>query len=271
MKTQGNETEQLDYLWSLIQEGRHCIAFTGAGVSTLSGIRDFRGKNGLYKDVDADKIFDLQVFKRNPEIYYSMTRDFIYNLEEKKPSLVHTVLASLESRGLLKALVTQNIDLLHEKAGSKRVLEIHGSPSVHYCPQALDHDTMSFEEAAELVRNGKIPRCSVCSSVLKPAITFFGEALPQQAILEAQKEAATTDLMLVLGSSLLVYPAAGLPQTALRHGAKLIIVNDSETHLDNDAELVFRDLETVFAYLKDRLAATDNGRHSANTEKEPLS
>lgn len=123
-----------DILRDRIMSARYCVAFTGAGVSTLSGIRDFRGKNGLYRDVDADRIFDIDVFYRDPSVYYSMARDFIYTLGEREPSVVHRVLSSLESRGFLKAVITQNIDLLHRKAGSKAVDEIHGSPAVHYCP-----------------------------------------------------------------------------------------------------------------------------------------
>ncbi|MDX9828429.1 MAG: Sir2 family NAD-dependent protein deacetylase, partial [Spirochaetia bacterium] len=111
-------------LFDLIQESKYCVAFTGAGVSTLSGIRDFRGKNGLYKDLNAEKIFDIEVFRDDPSFYYQATRDFIYNLDEKTPSVIHRVLAAFEALGLLKAVITQNIDLLHQKAGSKEVIEI---------------------------------------------------------------------------------------------------------------------------------------------------
>lgn len=110
-------TENLEAFFEMIQAARHCVAFTGAGVSTLSGISDFRGKNGLYKTVDAEKIFDIEIFRRDPSYYYEATRDFIYNLDEKRPSVVHRTLAELERRGLLAAIITQNIDLLHQKAG----------------------------------------------------------------------------------------------------------------------------------------------------------
>ena len=116
-----------------IQDAKHLVALTGAGVSTLSGIRDFRGKDGLYNDVDAEKIFDIAYFEHDPSLYYTQSKSFIYNIDEKEPSVVHIVLASLEKKGFLKAVITQNIDLLHQKGGSAKVIEVHGSPSMHYC------------------------------------------------------------------------------------------------------------------------------------------
>ncbi|MDR2663097.1 MAG: NAD-dependent deacetylase [Treponema sp.] len=244
---------------------RRCVALTGAGVSTLSGIRDFRGKNGLYKDMDAEKIFDVDYFFRDPSFYYSHARNFIYDLDEKQPSIVHTVLGELEQKGLLKAVITQNIDLLHTKGGSRRVIEIHGSPQAHYCPvcqnstaaeEAIlagtvkDRGFMEFDAAAETVRQGGMPRCEKCGGVLKPAITFFGESLPAHALSAAEAEAEAADLMLVLGTSLTVYPAAGLPRLTLRRGGKLVIVNDMETPLDGYAVLRFKDLGTVFEKIK---------------------
>ncbi|MCX7026449.1 MAG: NAD-dependent deacetylase [Spirochaetes bacterium] len=243
-------------LLELVQASRHCVAFTGAGVSTLSGIRDFRGKNGLYNDIDAEKIFDLDEFRRNPSFYYGATRDFIYNLDEKEPSVVHRVLAQWESQGSLAALITQNIDLLHQKAGSRRVIEVHGSPLVHSCPDC--DSTMGFTEAAAIVRGGSMPRCWNCGAILKPDITFFGEALPFRAISDAQDEARKADLMLVLGSSLQVYPAAALPEFTLEGGGSIVIVNDMGTYLDSRATLRYKDLGTVFDWLEDELSDGGN-------------
>lgn len=240
--------EALEALRGLIFAARHCVAFTGAGVSTLSGIRDFRGRNGLYKSVDAEKIFDIEVFRRNPSYYYKMTKDFIYGLDDKKPSVVHRVLASLEAAGALKAVITQNIDLLHQKAGSRRVIEIHGSPSIHRCPAC--GSTMSFAEAAALVLADALPLCEKCGTALKPDITFFGESLPAEALSQARDEARAADLMLVLGSTLLVYPAAALPEYTLDRGGSLVIVNDMATHLDVRASLKFDDLGAVFNFLE---------------------
>jgi NAD-dependent deacetylase len=171
----------LEKFYQKIRQAKYCTALTGAGVSTLSGIRDFRGKNGLYNELDANKIFDLGYFEKDPSFYYRTSASFIYNLDEKEPSIVHIVLAELDKRGFLKSLITQNIDLLHEKAGSKHVIEIHGSPKVHYCFRCAGV-RMKFEEAASIVRSGDIPKCLKCGRVLKPAITFFGESLPVEAL-----------------------------------------------------------------------------------------
>ena len=232
-------------LYGKILRAKHCTALTGAGVSTLSGIPDFRGKNGLYNEMDAEKIFDIGYFEQDPSLYYRAAVSLVYGAEEKKPSVVHLVLAELEKRGLLKALITQNIDLLHEKAGSDKVIEIHGSPKVHYCLRCAGIQ-MPFEEAAALVRCGELPSCPECKRVLKPAITFFGESLPADALENAAAEAQKSDLMLVLGTSLTVYPAASLPGYALRQGGEIIIVNNMPTPLDSRAAFRFDDLREVF-------------------------
>ena len=254
--------EKIKELFSLITNAKYCVALSGAGVSTLSGIRDFRGKNGLYKEMDAEKIFDVNYFFRDPKFYYSRSKDFIYSLEKKEPSIVHLVLGKLEARGYLKALITQNIDLLHTKGGNKKVIEIHGSAQAHYCPKCQSSSRaeeailegkvkekgfMEYDEAARIVQNDELPRCGKCSGVLKPAITFFGENLPVQALAAAEKEAERADLMLVLGTSLTVFPAAGFPQITLRSGGKIIIVNNQETPLDRYAQLKFNELDPVFS------------------------
>ena len=238
----------LERFLALLQSSRACVAFTGAGISTLSGIPDFRGRNGLYKTIDAGRLFDLEQFFRDPSYYYSMSRDFIYNLDQKQPSIVHLVLAALEKAGRLLAVITQNIDLLQQKAGSRQVIELHGSPAIHYCP--TDGTTMTYEQVVPIVRAGQMPRCSRCSAVLKPAITFFGENLPAQALAEASAIAAKADLMLVLGTSLQVYPAASIPEITLGQGGKLVIVNDMATALDQRADLCLSDLQSAFEFIK---------------------
>ncbi|MDR2730872.1 MAG: NAD-dependent deacetylase [Treponema sp.] len=239
---------KINDLWSLIQEAEYPVALTGAGVSTLSGIRDFRGKNGLYNEMDAEKIFDIEYFIKDPSFYYSKAGSFIYNIDEKEASIVHKVLADLEKHGLLKALITQNIDMLHQKGGSKKVIEIHGSPEVHYCLRCAGI-RMSFKEAAGILREGKLPACPKCGRVLKPAITFFGESLPIDALREAVSESQKADLMFVLGTSLTVQPAASMPEYTLRKGGKIIIVNNMPTYLDRRADLHFEDLDEVFKEL----------------------
>ncbi|MDR2192794.1 MAG: NAD-dependent protein deacylase [Endomicrobium sp.] len=228
-------------LKDIFESSKHIAALTGAGVSTLSGIRDFRGKNGLYKDFDADKIFDLDYFLQNPQYYYEHTKDFIYGLESFKPSIIHNLLACLENDGIIKAVLTQNIDMLHQKAGSKHVLELHGSPAKHYCLNCKKE--YAFKEIVPIVKSGKTPLCKDCGAVIKPDIIFFGERLHEKTLAAAQEETDKADLMIVLGSSLVVNPAAYFPFETARKGGKLIIVNDQPTPLDNFAALKFDDLE----------------------------
>jgi NAD-dependent deacetylase len=247
------DSNRIAALYGEITGAAHCVALTGAGVSTLSGIRDFRGKNGLYNDMDAEKIFDIDYFHRDPSFYYKAAGAFIYNIDEKEASVVHTCLGELEKRGFLKALITQNIDLLHQKGGSRHVIEVHGSPRVHYCLRCSSV-RMNFEEAAAIVRSGGLPRCPTCGGVLKPAITFFGESLPIAALREATEEAQAADLMLVLGTSLTVNPAASLPLYTLRKGGRIVIVNDMPTPLDSRAFMRFEDLGEVFEGIRGLLS-----------------
>jgi NAD-dependent deacetylase len=231
-----------------IKKSQHCTAFTGAGVSTFSGIRDFRGKNGLYNDEDADKIFDLNYFMQDPSFYYRKTKNFIYDFKGKTPGIIHKLLADLETAGLMKAVITQNIDLLHQKAGSTDVVEVHGSPMVHRC---LSCDkTWSFNIIADIVQREELPLCDVCGGIIKPDITFFGESLPAGAIERAFELASGSELMLVLGSSLVVQPAASIPLKTIRNGGKIVIVNDMETPIDNYAWKTFSDLEAFSVELK---------------------
>jgi NAD-dependent deacetylase len=243
------DTDGISILYGRIVKARHCAALTGAGVSTLSGIRDFRGKNGLYNDMNAEKMFDIDYFMKDPSYYYRAAGSFIYNIDEKEPSIVHTTLGELEKRGFLKALITQHIDLLHQKGGSKKVIEVHGSPQVHYCLRCAGV-RMGFEEAAALVKAGELPKCPRCGKILKPAITFFGESLPVDALRDAGTEAQRADLMLVLGTSLTVYPAASLPDYTLRNGGEVVIVNNMPTPLDGRAVQRFDDLGEVFEGLR---------------------
>ena len=236
-------------LYERICSSNYCTAFTGAGVSTLSGIPDFRGKNGLYNDPvfskDADKIFDLNYFKKDPSLYYKSASALRYNFHDKTPSVIHIVLAELEKKNIIKAIITQNIDMLHEKAGSKNIIELHGSPKVHYCLYC-ENVKMDYEDALAVIKKGEMPLCPNCGKVLKPGITFFGEMLPVKALEDAQKEAEKSDLMLVLGTSLSVYPAASIPQFTLAKGGSIIIINNMPTHLDMYAEALFTDLGEVF-------------------------
>ncbi|MBN1647484.1 MAG: NAD-dependent deacetylase [Spirochaetales bacterium] len=237
----------IEELVRAMQEARYCAAFTGAGVSTFSGIPDFRGQNGLYNTLDADRVFDYFQFLEDPGYFYGQTRKFLYEGKQVKPSLVHTQLARLEKKGIVKALITQNIDMLHTKAGSRNVMEIHGSPAMHDCLGC--HRKYSYSEVCILLQGKAVPLCPDCGGVLKPQITFFGEALPSEAFSRATEACAHADLLLVLGSSLLVQPAASLPMNTVQRGGTLVIINNMPTPLDRYAGLLFPDLEEVFSEL----------------------
>lgn len=218
--------------------------FTGAGVSTLCGIPDFRGPQGLYKQANADRIFDLEWFRRDPSFYYNASRELIYGLRNIDPGPVHRVLAQLEEMGVVAGIITQNIDMLHQKAGSRIVHEIHGSPVRHYCFKCGQAKT--FEEICDMLQNATVALCADCGSAYKPEITFFGEALPQTAFEEAVALARRAPLMLILGSSLTVHPAASLPTLTVQAGGDLAIINAQTTYLDERASFRFSDL-AVFA------------------------
>ncbi|GHT73708.1 NAD-dependent protein deacetylase [Spirochaetia bacterium] len=238
----------------MLRAARHCATFTGAGVSTLSGIPDFRGDTGIFTNpppglfpelppsISAETLFDLEHFEKDPTFFYNIAGPLVYTIHEKAPSIVHTTLAALEEQGLVKSVITQNIDLLHQKAGSRRVIELHGSPAFHYCLRCSSI-RVGYDEAIAQLASGAYPRCPQCGRILKPAITFYGEPLPLDARRAAEEEAQSADLMLILGTSLQVRPAADIPRTTLRYGGKLVIVNRMPTPLDEYAELRFEDLE----------------------------
>ena len=239
-------------LAELVQNSRRTVAFTGAGVSTLSGIRDFRGRNGVYTTgwhgMQVEEILSIDCFTRHPELFYEWAKEFVYSLDDFAPSAVHLALARLEKIGRLAGGVyTQNIDLLHTRAGSKNVYEIHGSPATHRCLKC--GHTQGYEPVAEIVMAGKVPRCPKCGGLVKPNIVFYGEMLDDALLERGFEEFSTADLVLVMGSSLTVQPAAGLPETAARHGVKLVIVNEQPTHLDRFAVLRMESLAEAAAEL----------------------
>ena len=230
-------------------ENAKCVGcLTGAGVSTLCGIPDFRGPQGLYKQPNAERIFDIDWFDRDPSVYYNGCAELVYGLDKFQPGPVHKALKRLEDMGKLAGIATQNIDMLHQKAGSSNVYEVHGSPILHHCRRCGDEK--SFSEILEMMKVEDIPHCK-CGGVYKPDIMFFGESLPEEAFASAQSLAIRSDVFLVLGTSLTVFPAAGLPRLTLQAGGKVFIVNAQPTSLDEYAAGVYRDLsEFADAVLK---------------------
>jgi NAD-dependent deacetylase len=234
----------MNELAKMIEAAPVVAVFTGAGVSTLCGIPDFRGPQGIYRTMDADRIFSIEQFDRDPTFYYRHAQDFIYGLGEFEPGIVHTVCAELGRRGKVAGVITQNIDMLHQKAGSPEVIELHGSPLFHTCQKCGLQTT--FEAVAPVASTGEVPRCTACDGVVKPDITFFGEMLPGGALEGAFALAAQADLMLVLGSSLVVQPAASVPLATTRAGGKVAVVNLDPTPLDDLAAFLSGDLASEF-------------------------
>lgn len=245
----------IERLYELLKNARHCVVFTGAGISTLSGIPDFRSANGVYSrkfhGMDVEEILSIDCFLQNPELFYEWAKPFLYELDKYQPNVVHRVIAELEKRGIVKMTYTQNIDLLHERAGTRKLGELHGSPAVHSCMNCGRR--YGYPEIASLVQAGRVPRCGSCGGLVKPHIVFYGEALDSALLISAEQELRQTDLMLVLGSSLTVEPAASLPRLVLQQGGSLVIVNRQPTPLDRYAELRFDDLKTVFEALERKL------------------
>jgi NAD-dependent deacetylase len=224
---------------NMITEARHVVVFSGAGISTPSGIPDFRGeKEGLWQKVNPMRVASHSAFLQNPDLFYDWFRPLFMTSWKAQPNPAHKVIAQLEKFGFISSVITQNIDGLHQKAGSRKVFELHGSALTFACPKC------NVKIISECVVNQfdsgiLIPRCEHCNSILKPDVVLFEEPLPEKIFLGAEKEANKADVMLVVGSSLEVYPAANIPEDATIHGCRLIILNLTPTPLDELASLVF--------------------------------
>lgn len=230
----------------IIRASRNAVVLTGAGISTASGIPDFRSaNNGLWEKYDPFEVASLVAFRYDPLRFYEWLRGLAVDIYRAEPNPAHFGLAELEQMGIVRSVVTQNIDNLHQRAGSRRVLEVHGSMSTLTCTRCYEtYDAQSF--IAPYLENGEIPYCPGCSSILKPDLVLMGEQLPARTWLQAQQACKECDLMIVAGSSLEVLPVAGLPMRALENGAHLILINYSSTYLDVRADVVLHeDLATV--------------------------
>jgi NAD-dependent deacetylase len=221
-------------LAALIRERQPCVVLTGAGVSTESGIPDFRSPTGIWADVDPLEYASVEAFRRDPVKVWSFYAPRFAMLTDAEPNAGHRALAELERRGLVRAVVTQNIDVLHERAGSREVIEVHGSIRTSSCLACGAEYPLAAVE--EQLASGEAPVCS-CGEILKPDVVFFGELLPEAAIDQAYALAAKAALLLVVGSALEVWPIAELPLVTRRSGGTVAIVNRGRTARDDEAEL----------------------------------
>lgn len=236
-------------LKSIIENSNNIVFFGGAGVSTESGIPDFRSSEGIYskridQKISPEEIISHSFFKRNTEEFFKFYKEnMIYT--DAKPNTAHIVLAELEREGKLKAIVTQNIDGLHQMAGSKNVLELHGSIHRNYCENCGKKYSLDY-----IINSDGVPRCTECNGIVRSDVVLYEESLDMEVLERAVDFIQKADVLIVGGTSLVVYPAAGL----IRYygGDKLILINKSETPYDNRALLTFNDsIGKVLGYLKD--------------------
>lgn len=250
-----NEKLARDFL-DLIQNSKHAVALTGAGISTESGIPDYRSPDtGLWENTDMS-VVSLDGFLADPSKYYKYSLKLYPARSAAKPNPAHYLLASLENLGSLKGVITQNVDGLHYKAGSKTVHELHGSLRQTVCLGC--NILFPTEEVMQRVISGESPPyCQECGAVLKPNAIFFGEALPQTPWKESVKLCENSDLLIVIGSSLQVSPVNILPDMTVKKGAKLVICNIQDTYFDKKATLIVREKIGEFASLVASLLETN--------------
>ncbi len=239
----------------LIQEASHIVALTGAGISTSAGIPDFRSpESGLWNDPEKMFLFTSFGFASDPKGFYTLGQQLLPLFLNARPTKAHLFLAGLEKMGKLRCIITQNIDGLHQKAGSERVLEVHGN--LRRCRCTGCGREFLLEEIARRLEAGEIPPvCDHCKSYIRPNIILFGEPLPDGVFEEGMKELRRCDLLLVIGSSLVVYPVAEMPLTAIEHNAGLILVNRLPTQYDRRADVVLQmPIEEAVERLQDLVA-----------------
>lgn len=242
-------------LAELIREAESVVVLTGAGISVPSGIPDFRSPGtGLWENVDPMEVAHIDAWRGDPDRFWGFYGDRFASLIDKRPNAAHQAVAELERRGLVDAVVTQNIDRLHRLAGTLRLIEVHGSIEWSLCMECGGR--VDIGRVVELLRSGGggAPECPACAMPLKPDVVLFGELLPEAALREAHALAAEADLMLAIGSSLEVHPVASLPAITRARGGRLALVTQGPTPYDGDADVklggdVVAELEAVLAAL----------------------
>jgi NAD-dependent deacetylase len=246
---------QIQIASQLIKEAGYCIALTGAGISTPSGIPDFRSPgSGVWTKYSPMEVASLSAFRYYPSRFYEWVRPFVKDLYLAEPNPAHLSLARLESGNKLQSVITQNIDALHQKAGSRTVVEVHGTYQTLTCLGCYRQIQATDEFMENFLEQEENPHCPHCGNLLKPDMILYEEQLPAQTWKQARKEVLSCDLMLILGSSLTVTPVCDLPLSALGRGAKLIIVNRTHTHLDDLADTSIQgDLEKILPMIVDKV------------------
>lgn len=236
------DLEKLSQAANLIRKAKYAVAFTGAGISVASGIPPFRGENGLWNTTNP--IFlEIGFFRKKPLQSWLKIKEVFYDkLGDAEPNAAHRILAKMEQRSFLESVITQNIDHLHQKAGSRYVYELHGTYKQLVCTECMSEYDMSFADLNYLP-----PTCFVCKGILKPDMVFFNEPIPAFAKKRSFQEAEKADLMLIIGTNAEVLPAADIPVKAKEHGAKIIEINIQPSHFTNTVTDVFLEMTATEA------------------------
>lgn len=225
----------MDKFVDLLTSANHAIVYTGAGMSTESGIPDFRSESrGLWTKFNPDELAHVDALYNNRDEFTEFYRARLSEITEHKPHAGHLALAEWEDAGLIKGIITQNVDGFHTDAGNKNVMELHGTFNAFHCHSCKQEQSRDAYLAGDVI-------CSNCGDIIRPGITLFGESLPEAAFSQAEEESQKADLFIVLGSSLSVTPANMFPMIAYESGAKLIIVNNDPTPFDSYADLIIQD------------------------------
>lgn len=246
------DNKKIDKFAEMINNSSKTVFFGGAGVSTESGVKDYRSKDGLYNTVreygvSPETILSHSFFISKPDIFYDFYYKYFLEMNVE-PNTAHIVLAEMEKKSKLSSVITQNIDGLHQKAGSKNVIELHGTTAVHYCMEC--GKTYPLEKLKSL--KGKVPHCEKCGGLVRPEVVLYEEPLNEKTVENAISEISTADLLIIGGTSLAVYPAA----MYIRYfrGSNIVLINKGKTDLDSNADLVFRDsIGQVLGSIKEKI------------------
>jgi NAD-dependent deacetylase len=249
-----SSTAAAEHAAALLRDADRAVVLTGAGISVPSGIPDFRTPGtGLWENVDPMEVAHIDAWRRDPDRFWSFYGERFASLTDKQPNGAHHAVAELERRGLVRAVITQNIDRLHRLAGTERLIEVHGSIDRSVCMEC--GGKVSIERVIRLLAEADgAPLCEACVAPLKPDVVLFGELLPERALADAQSLAMDADLMICVGSSLEVYPVAGLPAITHGGGGRLVLITQGPTPYDDDADVkldgdVVTELQAILAAL----------------------
>ncbi len=226
-------TSEVARLAELVRDARAVVALTGAGISVPSGIPDFRSPGtGLWRNVDPMKVAHIDAFREDPTSFWGFYGERFAMLGEKRPNAAHGALVAMERSGLLAGVITQNVDMLHRRAGTRELVEVHGSIASCACPRCGGEITLAEARRRLAADPQGVPRCEACGAPLRPGVVLFGEFLPEQAMARAQELCRSASLIVCIGSSLEVQPVASLPLLTHEAGGRIAIITESATPLD---------------------------------------